>query len=53
MKNRTIFPSVAQLVSFEAVKTGVNLKDLSKMKPSIRSTNIILYSKCIEKAGYQ
>ena len=52
MKNRFIFPSVAQLAKFKAVKTGINFKAQSKINLAVRSQNIMLSSKHINKAGY-
>ena len=51
MKNRFIFHSVAQLVSFKAVNISRTLKAQSKMNPAVYSFAIMLSSKQFNKAG--
>ena len=52
MKNRFIFPSVAQLVSFKAVKIGRTLKEQSEINPAVHPFTIMLSSKQFNQAGY-
>lgn len=52
MKNRFIFPSVAQLVSFKAVKTAINFKAQSKINSAVHSFTSMLSSKQFNQAGY-
>jgi hypothetical protein len=52
MKNRFILPSVAQLVSFIAVKVDRILKEQSEINPTVHSFAIILSSKQFKQAGY-
>jgi hypothetical protein len=53
MKNRFILPSVAQLVSFKAVKIVRKLKRQSEINPAVHSFTILLSSKQFNQAGYQ
>ena len=53
MKNRFIFPSVAQLVRFKAVEIDRTLKAQSEINSKIHSFTIMLSSKQFNKAGYQ
>lgn len=52
MKNRFIFPSVAELVSFKAVNIGRTLKAQSEINPAVHSFTILLSSKQFNQAGY-
>jgi hypothetical protein len=52
MKNRFIFHSVAQLVSFKAVKIGKTLKAQSEINPAVHSFTFMLSSKKFNQAGY-
>ena len=52
MKNRFIFPSVAQLAKFKVVKIGITFKAQSEINSAVRSFTIMLSSKQFNKAGY-
>ncbi len=53
MKNRFIFPSVAQLEKFKVIKTGITLKGQSEINPMVHSFTIMLSSEQFNGAGYQ
>jgi hypothetical protein len=52
MKNRFILPSVAQLVKFKAVKTGIAFKAQSEINLAVRFFTIMLSSKQFNQVGY-
>ena len=51
MKNRFIFHSVAQMVSFKTATIGRILKVPSEINPAIHSFTIMLSSKEFNQAG--
>ena len=51
MKNRFIFPSVAQLASFKAFKIDGPLKVQSEINPAVHLFTIMLSSKELNQAG--
>lgn len=52
MKNRFIFPSVAELVRFKAVNIGRTLKVQSEINPAVHPFTNMLSSKQFDQAGY-
>lgn len=53
MKNRFIFPSVAQLAKFKVITAVITFKSQSEINPMAHLFNILLSSKQFNRAGYQ